>query len=102
MLMCLNYHSLIYTLKKNSFYALLDTGANLSLIQPQTIEILKKYQKLNFLSRSVNIKTINNASIPYFSAVQLKFKINNTCVSAKFLTCRKTFSLRNVGVSSNH
>lgn len=60
----------------NKFLALLDTGANLSLIQPSVIAKLKESQKIDYVSRSVKIKTLDQSTIPYSSAVNLKFKIS--------------------------
>lgn len=45
----------------NSFKSLIGTGAILSLIQPGTVEQLKKVMKINFISLSVNIKTLVNS-----------------------------------------
>lgn len=55
--------------------ALLDSGANLSLMHINILTEIKQYVKVNYLSRSVKIKTINNSEIPYMSTVKLKFKI---------------------------
>ena len=62
------------TISKYIFEALLDTSANLSLMQPHVINMLKNEMKLNFLSRSVNIQTIDNNSVIYFSTMDLKFQ----------------------------
>lgn len=55
--------------------ALLDTGANLSLVQPSILEEIKQQSKVEHISRMVKIKTLNNTDIPYLSAVNIKFKI---------------------------
>lgn len=71
---------------EHSFPALLDTGANLSLIQQEVIDTIKNTIKVNYISRSVRIKTINNQSIPYLSAVDLKFKIQTKWFTNLFFT----------------
>lgn len=64
--------------------ALLDTGANLSLIRPDVIQTLKEHIKIDYISRQVNIKTLDNQSIPYMSAVNMKFKIDKFWFSNVF------------------
>lgn len=57
--------------------ALLDTGANLSLIESNILESIKNLTKIEYVSRMVKIQTLDKSSIPYMSAVNLKFKIQN-------------------------
>lgn len=58
--------------------ALLDTGANLTLVQPSILAEIKEQCKVEHISRAVNIKTLNNTAIPYLSAVNIKFKIKTS------------------------
>ncbi|GBN62184.1 Transposon Tf2-9 polyprotein, partial [Araneus ventricosus] len=69
--------------------ALIDTGANISLIQATTLEKIKKVTKVEYISRSVRIKTIDNSCIPYLSAVKIKFKIENKWFDSVFFVTKK-------------
>lgn len=55
--------------------SLLDSGANVSLTTPSIIDKIKKFAKVNYLSRAVKIKTLDGSEIPYLATVKLKFKI---------------------------
>lgn len=72
--------------------SLLDTGANLSLIQPDTLQLIKNYTKIHYLSRSVRIHTLNNTTIPYLSAVNLKFRLGNKWLSNQFFVTQHNWS----------
>lgn len=72
--------------------ALLDTGANISLIQASTLDKIKQSTKVEYISRSVKIRTIDNSSIPYLSAVNLKFKIQNKWFSNVFFVTKNDWS----------
>lgn len=72
--------------------ALLDTGANISLIQASTLEKIKQSTKVEYISRSVKIRTIDNSSIPYLSAVNLKFKISNKWFSNVFFVTKNEWN----------
>lgn len=71
--------------------ALLDTGANISLIEPQTLSLIKEQTKVHYLSRSVKIHTIDNNSVPYLSAVSSKFKINTKWFSNVFFVTQNNW-----------
>lgn len=68
--------------------ALLDTGANLSLIQPSVLNKIKSTCKIQYISRAVKIHTINNSNIPYLSAVNIKFKIQNKWFENQFFVTK--------------
>lgn len=72
--------------------ALLDTGANLSLIQPDTLESIKNFTKVQYISRSVKIYTLNNATIPYLSAVNLKFRLGNKWLTNQFFVTQQNWT----------
>ncbi|GBM26697.1 Transposon Tf2-11 polyprotein [Araneus ventricosus] len=59
-------------------------GANVSLIQPHIVDQIKNKTKVEYISRMVRIKTIDNRVVPYMSAINLKFKIGNKCFSNQF------------------
>lgn len=68
----------------SQFDALLDTGANLSLVQPNILEEIKENSKVEYISRAVKIHTLNKQIIPYLSAVNLKFKIQSRWFKNQF------------------
>lgn len=74
--------------------ALIDTGANLSLVEPDTLNLIKQHSKINYLSRSVKIHTIDNSSISYISAISSKFKINKRWFSNVFFCHTKQLALQ--------
>ncbi|GBM19208.1 Transposon Tf2-9 polyprotein [Araneus ventricosus] len=59
-------------------------GANVSLIQPHIVDQIKTKTKVEYISRMVRIKTIDNTVVPYMSAINLKFKIENKWFSNQF------------------
>ncbi|GBM67058.1 hypothetical protein AVEN_200893-1, partial [Araneus ventricosus] len=59
-------------------------GANVSLIQPHIVDQIKTKTKVEYISRMVRIKTIDNTVVPYMSAINLKFKIVNKWFSNQF------------------
>ncbi|GBL95329.1 Transposon Tf2-6 polyprotein, partial [Araneus ventricosus] len=61
-----------------------DFGANVSLIQPHIVDQIKTKTKVEYISRMVRIKTIDNTVFPYMSAINLKFKIENKWFSNQF------------------
>lgn len=67
----------LVTLNFNGIKAtgLLDTGASVSVIEPQLIAQIKTKTKIHYISRHVKISTINNNSIPYTSTASLSFKL---------------------------
>ncbi|GBL57895.1 hypothetical protein AVEN_166671-1 [Araneus ventricosus] len=89
-----NLHLPIIDLKfsDNCFAALLDTGANVSLIQPSALEKIKEQNKVTFVSRSVRIHTLNNNTLPYHSAVNIKFRIGNKWFSNLFFVTQTNWS----------
>lgn len=91
----INNHSLpIIDLNFGQFKssALLDSGANISLLKPQIIDQIKQFSKVKYLSRSVKIKTLDNNEIPYLSAVKLNFKIHNKWFENIFYVAQKPWS----------
>lgn len=71
--------------------ALLDTGANLSLIDPLTVNEIKEKTKINYLSRSVRIHTIDNNTVPYMSAISSKFKIDTKWFNNVFFATQNSW-----------
>ncbi|GBN60615.1 hypothetical protein AVEN_164805-1, partial [Araneus ventricosus] len=63
---------------------LIDSGANVSLIQPHIVDQIKTKTKVEYISRMVRIKTIDNTVVPYMSAINLKFKIEKKWFSIQF------------------
>ncbi|GBM30821.1 Transposon Tf2-11 polyprotein [Araneus ventricosus] len=63
---------------------LIDSGANVSLIQPHIVDQIKTKTKVEYISRMVRIKTIDNTVVPYMSAINLKFKIEKKWFSNQF------------------
>ncbi|GBN36970.1 hypothetical protein AVEN_196472-1 [Araneus ventricosus] len=63
---------------------LIDSGANVSLIQPHIVDQIKTKTKVEYISRMVRIKTIDNTVVPYMSAINLKFKIERKWFSNQF------------------
>ncbi|GBN09280.1 Transposon Tf2-6 polyprotein [Araneus ventricosus] len=59
-------------------------GANVSLIQPHIVDQIKTKTKVEYISRMVRIKTIDNTVVPYMSAINLKFKIEKKWFSNQF------------------
>ncbi|GBM49055.1 Retrovirus-related Pol polyprotein from transposon 17.6 [Araneus ventricosus] len=59
-------------------------GANVSLIQPHIVDQIKTKTKVEYISRMVRIKTIDNTVVPYMSVINLKFKIENKWFSNQF------------------
>ncbi|GBL73319.1 Transposon Tf2-9 polyprotein [Araneus ventricosus] len=59
-------------------------GANVSLIQPHIVDQIKTRTKVEYISRMVRIKTIDNTVVPYMSAINLKFKIEKKWFSNQF------------------
>ncbi|GBL71094.1 hypothetical protein AVEN_178087-1, partial [Araneus ventricosus] len=59
-------------------------GANVSLIQPHIVDQIKTKTKVEYISRMVRIKTIDNTVVPYMSAINLKFKIKKKWFSNQF------------------
>lgn len=57
--------------------ALIDTGANVSLANPNLINKIKENTKIEYISRNVRIQTLNNNSIPFSSAALISFRIEN-------------------------
>lgn len=74
------------------YLALLDTGANISLVQPSVIQEIKQHTKVEYISRSVKIHAINNTTIPYLSAVNLKFKIGTKWFTNMFFVTHNNWS----------
>ncbi|GBM15519.1 Retrovirus-related Pol polyprotein from transposon 17.6 [Araneus ventricosus] len=66
----------------NSFHY--TRGANVSLIQPHIVDQIKTKTKVEYISRMVRIKTIDNTVVPYMSAINLKFKIEKKWFSNQF------------------
>ncbi|GBM61991.1 hypothetical protein AVEN_201307-1 [Araneus ventricosus] len=59
-------------------------GANVSLIQPHIVDQIKTKTKVQYISRMVRIKTIDNTVVPYMSTINLKFKIEKKWFSNQF------------------
>ncbi|GBO23000.1 Transposon Tf2-9 polyprotein, partial [Araneus ventricosus] len=59
-------------------------SANVSLIQPHIVDQIKTKTKVEYISRMVRIKTIDNTVVPYMSAINLKFKIEKKWFSNQF------------------
>ncbi|GBM68552.1 hypothetical protein AVEN_155848-1 [Araneus ventricosus] len=59
-------------------------GTNVSLIQPHIVDKIKTKTKVEYISRMVRIKTIDNTIVPYMSAINLKFKIEKKWFSNQF------------------
>ena len=74
------------------FEALIDSGANVSLIQPNIISEIKQTSKVEHISRTVSIKTLDNNIIPYLTAVNLKFKIQNKYFKNTFFVTQNNWS----------
>lgn len=77
---------------ENILEALIDTGANLSLIQPSALENIKETTKVHHISRSVTIHTLSNATIPYISAVEFKFKLKNSWFQNQFFVTTQNWT----------
>lgn len=86
----------IINLKFGNFIvpALIDTGANLSLIDPNTLNEIKEEVKVNYLSRSVRIHTIDNSTVPYMSAISSKFKIDTKWFTGNFFVTRNPWTYK--------
>lgn len=63
--------------KNTEAVALIDTGANISLIHPDLVCAIKQHTKINYISHNVKIHTLNNNTIPFTSAATLTFKIKD-------------------------
>ncbi|GBN96770.1 Retrovirus-related Pol polyprotein from transposon 17.6 [Araneus ventricosus] len=59
-------------------------GANVSLIQPHIVDQIKTKTEVEYISRMVKIKTIDNTVVPCMSAINLKFKIEKKWFSNQF------------------
>lgn len=77
---------------KSQISALIDTGANVSLIVPSVIDQIKETCKVEYISRAVRIHTLNNSSIPYSSAVNIKFKIENKWFDNQFFVTQANWN----------
>ena len=73
-------------------HALLDTGANVCLIQASTLEKIKNNAKIEYLSRSVVLHTLNKVTIPFISVVKLKFKIQNKWFHSVFYVTKDSWN----------
>lgn len=71
-----------------NFNGLIDSGANISLIQPEILEMIKGKTKIEYISRRVRIQTIDHNTIPYMSAINLKFKIGNKWFNNQFFVTK--------------
>ncbi|XP_054722048.1 uncharacterized protein LOC129231710 [Uloborus diversus] len=72
--------------------ALIDSGASLSLIEPNIVTKVKESTKVEYVSRSVKIVTLNKSSIPYMSAVKMKFKIETKWFENLFYVTKTTWN----------
>ncbi|GBL64788.1 Transposon Tf2-6 polyprotein, partial [Araneus ventricosus] len=79
-----NFHPYRSRANQRSNYGRGFRGANVSLIQPHIVDQIKTKTKVEYISRMVRIKTIDNTVVPYMSAINLKFKIENKWFSNQF------------------
>ncbi|GBO45027.1 Transposon Tf2-8 polyprotein [Araneus ventricosus] len=79
-----NFHPYRSRANQRSNYGRGCRGANVSLIQPHIVDQIKTKTKVEYISRMVRIKTIDNTVVPYMSAINLKFKIVNKWFSNQF------------------
>ncbi|GBM19764.1 Transposon Tf2-8 polyprotein [Araneus ventricosus] len=79
-----NFHPYRSRANQRSNYGRDFRGANVSLIQPHIVDQIKTKTKVEYISRMVRIKTIDNTVVPYMSAINLKFKIENKWFSNQF------------------
>ena len=74
-----------FNLKNIQICSLLDSGASISLLSPDLFEQIKSTDiKIKYLSRSVNIHTLNNQTIPFRNCIQITFKVENIFVTGTF------------------
>ncbi|GBN40791.1 Transposon Tf2-6 polyprotein [Araneus ventricosus] len=79
-----NFHPYRSRANQRSNYGRGFRGANVSLIQPHIVDQIKTKTKVEYISRMVRIKTIDNTVVPYMSAINLKFKIEKKWFSNQF------------------
>ncbi|GBO39302.1 hypothetical protein AVEN_37050-1 [Araneus ventricosus] len=79
-----NFHPYRSRANQRSNYGRGFRGANVSLIQPHIVDQIKTKTKVEYISRMVRIKTIDNTVVPYMSAINLKFKIKKKWFSNQF------------------
>ncbi|GBO00651.1 hypothetical protein AVEN_42285-1 [Araneus ventricosus] len=79
-----NFHPYRSRTNHRSNYGRGCRGANVSLIQPHIVDQIKTKTKVEYISRMVRIKTIDNTVVPYMSAINLKFKIEKKWFSNQF------------------
>ncbi|GBN53012.1 Transposon Tf2-6 polyprotein [Araneus ventricosus] len=79
-----NFHPYRSRANQRSNYGRGFRGANVSLIQPHIVDQIKTKTKVEYISRMVRIKPIDNTVVPYMSAINLKFKIENKWFSNQF------------------
>ncbi|GBM18785.1 Transposon Tf2-9 polyprotein [Araneus ventricosus] len=79
-----NFHPYRSHANQRSNYGRGFRGANVSLIQPHIVDQIKTKTKVEYISRMVRIKTIDNTVVPYMSAINLKFKIEKKWFSNQF------------------
>lgn len=65
------------TFGDKNFTFLVDSGASVSLLPKTTFEQIKDVVKVTYLSRKVNITTLNS-TLEFSACTQISFKINNT------------------------
>lgn len=76
----------------HQYNALIDTGANVCLIQSDVLEKIKQHTKVEYLSRSVRLHTLNQVSIPFISVVKLKFRIQTKWFHSVFYVTREPWN----------
>lgn len=72
--------------------ALIDSGAAVSLISPSFFEQVKEKVKINYISRSVRIQTLDSTTIPFQKTVEFSFKIGDKNVKNTYFVTTKNFS----------
>lgn len=84
-----------FKIKELKITALIDSGASLCLLCPETFEKLKKTEiKIHYLSRQVTIHTLNDSSIPFRNCVKIKYRLAGKFVTTTFFVTKEPFRKR--------